>query len=50
MDDATVWRAAQQLINQNLPDPEMEAAQRADADYEIGDMFNFDLWAGRRMR
>jgi hypothetical protein len=41
--DVEVWRAANQLITR-FQDPEMEAAQRADAAYAAGDMFNFDLW------
>ena len=39
-----VWRAANQLMKQFPDDPSMEAAQRPDAAYEQGDMFNFDLW------
>ena len=41
--DIEIWRAANQLI-QRFQDPEMEAAQRADAAYVAGDMDNFDLW------
>ena len=43
VEDIEVWRAANQLIKQ-FQDPEIEAAQRADAAFSIGDMFNFDLW------
>lgn len=43
VEEIEVWRAANQLIKR-FQDPEMEAAQRADAAYEAGDMFNFDLW------
>jgi len=39
-----IWRAANQLIKQFPEDPALEAAQRADAAYEQGDMFNFNLW------
>lgn len=42
--DIDVWRAAKQMIELYPNDPEMAAAQRADAAYEAGDMFNFDLW------
>ncbi len=42
--DLDVVRAANQLIKRFPDDPEMEAAQRADAAYELGDMFNFNLW------
>jgi hypothetical protein len=42
--DIDVWRAAKQMIDLYPNDPEMAAAQRADAAYEAGDMFNFDLW------
>jgi len=42
--DKEVWIAAQQLINRYPVDPEIEAAQRADHAYELGDMFNFGLW------
>lgn len=42
--DIDVWRAAKQIIDIHPADPEMAAAQRADAAYEQGDMFNFDLW------
>ena len=42
--DLEIWRAANQLIKQFPDDPALEAAQRADAAYELGDMFNFDLW------
>jgi hypothetical protein len=43
VNDLDVWRAANQIIKQ-FHDPEMEAAQRADAACSAGDMFNFDLW------
>jgi hypothetical protein len=36
-----VWRAAHLLVRQFPQDPVLEAAQRADAAYEAGDMFNF---------
>jgi hypothetical protein len=42
--DLEVWRAANQLVRQFPADPAMEAAQRADAAYELGDIFNFNLW------
>lgn len=42
--DLEVLRAAQQIINQYPEEPELTACQRADAAYEAGDMFNFELW------
>jgi hypothetical protein len=42
--DLDVWRAAQQIINRYPDEPELVACQRADAAYELGDMFNFALW------
>jgi len=42
--DLDVWRAAQQIINQYPEEPELAACHRADAAYEAGDMFNFELW------
>jgi hypothetical protein len=42
--DLEVWRAAQQIINLHPQEPELAACQRADAAYEAGDMFNFELW------
>jgi hypothetical protein len=42
--DIDVLRAAHQLIRQFPGDPVTEAAQRADAAYELGDMLNFNLW------
>jgi hypothetical protein len=42
--DIDIIRAAKQIIDQFPDDPVMEAAQPADAAYELGDMFNFDLW------
>jgi len=44
MEEIEIWRAANQLLKQYPEDPVMEAAQRADAAYAAGDMFNFDLW------
>jgi hypothetical protein len=44
VEDIEVWRAAQQVINQYPEEPELAAPQRADAAYEVGDMFNFELW------
>jgi len=43
VEEIEVWRAANQLIKR-FQDPEIEAAQRADAAWSSGDMFNFDLW------
>lgn len=42
--DIDIWRSAKQIIDLYPVDPEMEAAGRADAAYEQGDMFNFTLW------
>jgi hypothetical protein len=42
--DVEIWRAAHQLLKQYPEEPDMVAAQRADADYEQGDIFNFNLW------
>jgi len=39
-----IWRAAQQIIKAYPDDPVMEAAQRADAAYEAGDIPKFDVW------
>ena len=41
--DLDVWRGP--TGHQSLPEePELAACQRADAAYELGDMFNFELW------
>lgn len=44
MSDLEILRAAQQIINQYPEEPELAACQRADAAYELGDIFNFELW------
>jgi hypothetical protein len=44
MEEIDIWRAAKLIIEQFPCDPVLEAAQRADAAYELGDMFNFDIW------
>jgi hypothetical protein len=44
MEEIDIWRAAKLIIDQFPEDPVLEAAQRADAAYELGDMFNFDVW------
>ena len=42
--DTVIWRAANQMIKLHPEEPELAACQRADAAYELGDMFNFELW------
>jgi hypothetical protein len=42
--DLDVWRAAHQIIKLYPDEPELAACQRAHAAYEVGDMFNFELW------
>jgi len=44
VEEIEIWRAAKQIIKQYPDDPVLAAAQRADAAYEAGDLFNFDLW------
>ena len=44
VENLDIWRAAQQLIKRYPDEPEFAACQRADAAYETGDMFNFELW------
>jgi len=43
-EDIEIWRAANQIIQAHPEEPEFAAAQRADAAYAAGDMFNFELW------
>ena len=45
MEEIDIWRAAKFIIEQFPDDPVLEAAQRADAAYELGDMSTFDIWA-----
>lgn len=42
--DLQVLRTARQIINLYPEEPEFAVCQRADAAYEQGDMFNFELW------
>lgn len=44
MEKIDIWRAAKQMLELYPEGAEMAAAQRADASYEQGDMFNFELW------
>jgi hypothetical protein len=44
VEDIEILRAANQMIKLYPEEPELAACLRADAAYEQGDMFNFELW------
>jgi hypothetical protein len=43
--ELNVWRTADQMLKQYPEAASLVAAQRADAAYAAGQMFNFRLWA-----
>jgi len=40
-----IFRAANQLMQQNKETAQAEATKRSHAAYAVGDMFNFQMWA-----